>query len=204
MNLHGLQCPYLWIHFTCSMELSICTYTAIFLGHNWLMISHIWHTFLSISLSLKGVCHEIFYFYFSHDSNPSGPLMKTIFWIQIRFLWDMWSSCSKIMIKNVIGSMNPLFLLYISNHCHHYSCVHQQNDFIWLLWLVMYTTESDSAIRYTPQSLTQRYDTHRGVWLSDTIHTAESRSLNISLKSKPKKIFYAVYQGPRWVQIMKK
>ena len=39
----------------------------------------------------------------------------------------------------------------------------------------MYTTESDSAIRYTPQSLTQRYDTHGGVSESEYLIEIETK-----------------------------
>ena len=41
---------------------------------------------------LKGQCHEIFYLYFVHDSNPSGLLMNRLnkcFRIPVRFLWDI-------------------------------------------------------------------------------------------------------------------
>ena len=47
--------------------------------------------------SLKGVCHEIFYLHFFHDSNPSRPMIYRLkhFRIRFRFRWDIRSQSSK-------------------------------------------------------------------------------------------------------------
>ena len=47
---------------------------------------------LSFYSVLKGMCHNIFYLYFFHDSNPSGPLIKRLkhFRILFRIRRDIW------------------------------------------------------------------------------------------------------------------
>ena len=82
------------------------------------------------------------------------------------------------------------------------------------VWLrcMMHTTKSDSAenahrgdMMHTAES-DSAVCAHGRVLLHGMIHTAEFiKNLNILVKSKPNsKILYPVYQGPRWVWIMKK
>ena len=33
-----------------------------------------------VKITVKGQCHEIFYLYFFHESNPPGPLIKRLKW----------------------------------------------------------------------------------------------------------------------------
>ena len=48
---------------------------------------------VAIFCFLTGVCHEIFYIHFFHDSNPSGSLINRLkhFRICFRFRRDIWS-----------------------------------------------------------------------------------------------------------------
>ena len=110
-----------------------------------------------ISVSLKGVCNEIFYLHFFHDSNPSRSLINRLkyFRIWLQFRQDI------LILKKA--------LLCASHHGVELRGLH-------------HTAESNSMVCITPlsqvikKSLKTQCASHCGAWLHSLHTTAESSS----------------------------
>ena len=126
---------------------------------------------------------------FCHDSNPSRPLMNSLKYFRIRFLFcrDTRSQSLKISTPQcawhrgvkILGLVNPLFILQIFSFM--IDVFTPQIYFSWLFLLKLpFTINSDSGVC----SLTLRCDAHRSVfkdilfsWLSGVMHNPESDSV---------------------------
>ena len=147
---------------------------------------------------------------FSHDSNPSGPLINRLkyFRIQFQYRWDIKSQRLKNLTPRcashggvkilVIASQKNFFKSFLS--CNMCSPLKGFLPTVPLrptrdsqkFWFWLRSVQFDSAVC----SLTPRCDTHRGAWLRGGMHNEE---LNSAVWCTPWSFLSNLVQlTPRW------
>ena len=124
--------------------------------------------------------------FFWHDLNPSGPLIDRLKYFQILF-WFHWNIRSQ-SLKNSTSwcawHQGVKILSFFKSFLSWYMYIFIRNGFILIVplkatrdsqrfWFWLRGVHFYSAVWCPPQSLTPRYDAHRGAWLHRGMHTAE-------------------------------